>query len=763
MAPLTVPKAHALVPVKPPLQIPVLFGHWLVQGDKLVCRLPRKTVTVRAPRRLLAEVMELCDGSRAWTDVLQRLEQNWEDHTVASFMLRLTTEQLLVESGELWAHWSELAQLPQTTAVASNDAEIAQLHQQAEARLLPGEGVWHEQVRTRQNHLAATLEQRESFRTFDDQPLTLQTLCSVLWAAHGVVQPGDPGAVNWHRTVASGGNMHSARWFVAVLRELPSVDLGHAALPVGVYEARFHLDGGASLQPVIGSGHAAWTCLRDPRVLRYASALLLPIYDIAVPAHKYGNRATLFATLEAGQCLQNAQLMAASLGAACMLRGDTIAAEALSLAGLVDGEGAHWLSFPAMVLGVRPSPAQRLQQSTEYKFKVAPNLQLAGRAPRTQPQFAFAAAPTDIGNQLLAGSGRAADPRAAMNLAEAEAWERLGWVTLGKVTEARRGDVEHAVDPRRLVAYTGRQYRSPNFPFRRFDEAGLYLWSDAADIGTGQVHAVLTECVHALHALPERFRAQAYTSASTSGAAAGTSVEDAVMRATLELIERDAFSCAWLTGAALTAIETNSLPRDITQRLDALASAGLEITLLDVSTSWCPVIALFAQAAEMPFTAITAAAAFDVERALEKAVSEAEGRFTYAQHFPVNRAASSDPMRAIESYYRNPRTYRRSDFFRAVGSTRSIDAVGQGAARDWSELRSRIYADGFQVLAADITPPKAAIDQGRTPLYVVHAFVPGLVPIWFQRGLQPQGMQRFAKSAGVEGGRPAGHFIHPFT
>ncbi|MDB5911555.1 MAG: hypothetical protein JWP22_230, partial [Ramlibacter sp.] len=28
---------------------PLAFGHWQVQHDRLVCRLPRKTVAIRAP------------------------------------------------------------------------------------------------------------------------------------------------------------------------------------------------------------------------------------------------------------------------------------------------------------------------------------------------------------------------------------------------------------------------------------------------------------------------------------------------------------------------------------------------------------------------------------------------------------------------------------------------------------------------------------------------------------------------------------------
>jgi ribosomal protein S12 methylthiotransferase accessory factor len=312
------------------------------------------------------------------------------------------------------------------------------------------------------------------------------------------------------------------------------------------------------------------------------------------------------------------------------------------------------------------------------------------------------------------------------------------------------------------VAYSARQHRAAGFPFSRFDPARRHLWVDAMDVDTGVMHAVPAECVHALHALPEALQAKALTSASTSGAAAGTGVEDALLRATLELVERDAFCRAWLSGAETPGIVAASLPGELRRRLAALAARGAEASLVDLGTPWCAVIAVFLQSRALPFTAITAAAGFDVEAAAAKAISEAEGRLAFAEALPP-RADEGDPMRAVEKYYRSPRTYGRSDFFRPARESRRFAQVAQGSARKWEDLRALMRSDGFQLLCADITPPGAAVDQGRQALRVVRALVPGLVPIWFQRGLQPEGMPRFSQAARIPRGRPAGHFIHPFT
>lgn len=741
-----------------PLQVPVVFGHWLVEGDKLVCRLPRKAVTVRAPKKLLLEVMQCCDGSLSWSDVFARLRTNWDTTLLTAFMLRLVHDGVLVEASQLWAHWGDLAQLPLITAIATKTEDIAALHQGAEKRLLPGQGNWREDLKLGRNRLARVLAERESTRTFDDKPISLECLCSILWAAHGVTRPGDSEALAWHRTIASGGNMHSARWFVAVLRELPAEDPQCKPIPAGVYEARFHKLGGASLHKMNGEASNAWRCLRDPRVLRFASALILPVYDIAVPGRKYGNRATLFAMIEAGQALQNAQLMSIELGASSMLRGDTIAHTSLDMLDLHNGP-PHWLVVPAMAVGAQATRAQLHQQQAENFLKIAPNLQLSGNS------FAFAAGPAESETAShFTASGRSHDPKLALTKAEAEGWERLAWVSPADVEVARFAEMPGAIDPRELVSYSERQYAQQHFACVPFSARRQYLWAKAIDTANGRAHSVLADCVYAGSALPLRFQKAAFTSASASGMAAGTSQDDALCRATLELIERDAFVCTWLSRRAPHAVQSHSLPRSAARRIADLNLAGFRIVVSDVSTDWAPVVSIFAQNDQLPLTAITAAAHFSVEQAMEKALDEIEGRIAHAQHFAPSTSGDADPMRRIECYYSSRRTYKQSDFYADSGDAIAFRAVGRSACRNWKQLQSCILQDGFSLLAVDMTPDNASVEQGRVPLQVVRAIVPGLVPIWFQAGMQPEAMPRFTKFAsGAKGKHTSRFFVHPFT
>ena len=726
---------------------PLAFGHWSVQGRQLVCRLPRRTVAVSAPGRLLRAVLRLCDGRLSWREVAASLAEDWSASAVEAFLGRLAHEGVLVEAGEALARWTELGQVPSLTGRAASAAELADLHRVAQARLLAGKGLAADPAAL----LADVLRNRQSDRTFADAALSTRDLCSVLWAAHGVARPSSDAALGWHRTVASGGNMHGARWFVFVLRDLP----GEATSP-GLYEARFHLEGGASLERLDAEVREAWRLLLDPRVLRYASALVLPLFDNEVPARKYGNRAALFAHVEAGQSLQNAQLMATALGSGSIVRGDSPAAAVL--AALRPWLGApvhHWLPMPALVLGAKARAEELARCQQGEWLQVGPAV-TAGKG------FAFFAGPVRVGDTQLYANGRGADPRMALRKAEAEAWERHAWATLGSTVSGRLRDVEDAMAPESIVAYTPGQYAAPGFPLRPFSPRRTYLWIDAQQVGTARRVRVPAECVHALDALPPAFRRHAFTNTSTSGLAAWTDAEGALCRATLELIERDAFLRCWLSRAGPPLLRPESLPQALQVRVRALAADGHRVALAAVAQEPVPVLSVFVQHLQRPFTAITAAADFDAEAALAKALDEAEGRAAHAAAFParpIARAADVNGTGDVNRYYQTRRFHRRADFYAASGLRVEFASPQRSS---WSRVQHWLAERHLDLLAVDLTPPGASLDQGRTPLKVVRAIVPGLIPIWFQHGLQPAGLPSFV-AAQASATRGNARFIHPFT
>ncbi len=757
---------HA-VPAPRLAEYPLAFGQWKVQRDGLVCQLPRRNLRVTAPAGLLARILDLCDGRLRWKEVAAELAREWEPAAVEGFLSDLCTQGAIVEAGEALANWSDLGQVPGLDVQVAAPEELSRLPGLAHARLLRGRG--HAAQAPAAQALERLLAARESVRTFADAPLSSSVLAAIVWAAHGVARRATNEDVAWHRTIASGGNMHSLRWFVFVLRALPG-DGGSPPLAPGIHEARFHVEGGASFEAMAGAWQDAWRLLGDPRVLQFASALVLPVHDVAVPARKYGNRATIFAHIEAGQALQNAQLMAVAQGAAMVVRGDTAAKPAL--AALADalrmsdgGHGPeqrpHWLVMPSLLLGVPPQAGELGAAAGGYSFRIG--RALVPRAKDASPSFAFTASSTE--QPGTAGLGRSADPLLAMRKAEAEAWERLGWRTLGPHRCATIADVPGALDPRAFCAYSERQHANPDFALQAFSPARPYLWRAGVHVETGRVVHLPAECLHPAGCLPAWAREQACANASTSGVAAWPDAEGALARGTLELLERDAFLRAWLPGKPVPGVRIETLPAAARRRVAGLEQAGFRVVVSEIGSGWVPIFSVFLQRMQPPLTAITAAADFSSEAALARALDEAEGRA--AHNGPARQAAMrASQVRSpsdVHRYYRTPRSFRRSDAYAATDASLPFRDVLPGACRDWAALRSLLARQGHEVHAFDLTPEGAAVDQGRTPIHVARAVVTGLIPIWFQYGMQPAGLAAFRQAAARAGRAGPASFLHPFT
>jgi ribosomal protein S12 methylthiotransferase accessory factor len=748
----------------PAVEYPVAFGQWSVLGDALVCRLPRRTVQVNAPQDLLTRVLQLCDGHLHWQAVAAELAQHWDTGSVEAFLSDLCSQGALVEAGEALAHWAEMGQVPGLHVPLADEKELPRLPAFAHARLLPGRG--QSAITPSSQALEQLLALRESVRAFADEPITSAQLASIAWAAHGVTRRALSPSVRWHRTIASGGNMHSMRWFAFVLRHLAG-DGQAQGLDPGLYEARFHLEGGASFERQPGAWQDAWRLLGDPRLLQFASALLVPVHDVAVPARKYGNRATIFGHIEAGQSLQNAQLMAGALGVSAIVRGDTGAkpARATLAAALRASEGsarANWLVMPALAVGAAPDPAAARASHSAHWFRIG-----RGSLPRAvQARQAFAFSVTSLEDPKVVGLGRSADPALAMRKAEAEAWERFGWRTLGPHVRGVAADLPGALDPELFCAYSQRQLAGDGLGLQRFSPRRKYLWRAGVEVETGRTVHLPAECLHPWAALPAWARRQACANATTSGVAAWPEAEGALMRATLELLERDAFLRSWLSGSAAPLVCLETLPSAARQRIADLQQAGFRVAVAAIGAGWVPVYSVFVQNAVRPLTAIMAAADFSAEAALAKALDEAEGRASHVLDAREPRPRRASELRTpmdIHRYYQSPRFFRKSDFHADADPSLRFQDTHSGACKDWKGLRARLAREGHALYAFDLTPAEAAIDQGRTRLHVMRAMVTGLIPIWFQYGSAPTALPAFRQAAArVKRGGPAS-LVHPFT
>ena len=154
--------------------------------------------------------------------------------------------------------------------------------------------------------------------------------------------------------------------------------------------------------------------------------------------------------------------------------------------------------------------------------------------------------PTDGGSHKNTGFGAGLSATEAMVSAAAEAIE------LYAASRHSQSDLFHSslndltedfLDPRQLCLYDHAQYNKRGFPYARFGPDIPIAWTQGKWLDTGALVW--------LPALPTYFGIDVppeedFCQVTTSGLAAGTSVEDASLRAVFELVERDAFMITWL-------------------------------------------------------------------------------------------------------------------------------------------------------------------------------------------------------------------------
>jgi ribosomal protein S12 methylthiotransferase accessory factor len=715
---------------------PILAGIWIPTETGMLCRLPLKRLHVTALPEFLQAVATQCDGRTSWHMLRSTLVKRWPARQVDVCLASLLKEGALVDSTCLLAAQARIAWSPQAIPPPLIDAQALDELQLAVDEPLKRPIPESIQLRPSHTPLMELLRGRGSARTFEDKPLSLQSVVNVLWSMYGVLDQREDRV---RRTIPSGGRLYGLRWFIALLRPLERY-------PRGLYEIRHHACasdiGTISLQAIKGPVDAAWSTLLKPAVLAFAQAVIYPVANLSLISKKYGNRSLILAMLEVGHTLQNGALAAQIEGAGTIVRGDTVEKEVLSLFGLDDS----LYPLPSMVLGAKPTTDQEALAATVDR--VVSLHSVPNHSTRLPMRTRFAVAgPVAMGSAgkpwAIWSGGRSENSRLATIKAEAEAWERIGWSNpCSDMRRARFGELGNTIDPRTLVKYSQTQYARANFPYVIFSPRRRYAWTTASRARDGAEFHVLAQCVYALNSLSVEDSHAPYTSSNTSGVAAYTDVETARTRALMELIERDAFARTWLEKKSPANLDEKRLSVSLRHRIGVLREAGYEVALLGLASDHLPVAAIFVQSSVRAFTAVTTGAGFVWEDALDSALSETESRVQryHGEHdHPPMRATQVISVEGHGNYYRTVGGYKLADWLQSSSGT-TIRRKRHGFPIDGPGLLNHFADRGLEVYFCDLTPPLASLNQGRKSLHVVRAFVPGLIPIWFSHGVEPAGM-----------------------
>jgi ribosomal protein S12 methylthiotransferase accessory factor len=353
--------------------------------------------------------------------------------------------------------------------------------------------------------------------------------------------------------------------------------------------------------------------------------------------------------------------------------------------------------------------------------------------------------------------GRTRRYRSSEIVAMLEALERYGGMAPGgrrSVVLASFAEVrDSALDPRTLGLYPAERYARPGFPFQPFDADRVCRW--VWGYSFAQREPILVPQAYAYYrahvANPDD---PSFAYEISNGCALGGCLEEAILYAILEVVERDAFLLAWYARLPAARIDLSSArDRSIPVLAEAIeAETGYQVLAFDTTTEhgipsvWA--MAVHPPGTEQPALACAAGAHLDPELAASRALSELGPILVdLIKRYPGvaerGRAMVGDPSLVVTMedhsvLYANHEASARLDFLTTAAQSRNFADIRRrhGVADafrntdltdDLTEVVRRLQRHGLDVVVVDQTTP----EHRAGGFSCVKAIVPGMLPMTF--------------------------------
>jgi ribosomal protein S12 methylthiotransferase accessory factor len=365
------------------------------------------------------------------------------------------------------------------------------------------------------------------------------------------------------------------------------------------------------------------------------------------------------------------------------------------------------------------------------------------------------------------GSGKGLDEVSAHISAIGEAIERysaarfnLGDMHYANISELR-GDY---IDPDKLVLYSKKQYSTPHFPFSPWRAKQKIHWAKGHWLGLNK--PVWVPALVSYFNFSTPFEEQ-FSQVSSNGLAAGQNNEDAAIRATYELIERDAMMLTWYAQLPCQRISLESQYHGKMRLLiDDLSARGiqLELYLLDVGIHVPTIVCLgIGDGISTPAVSVALATHGDIQVAMRKSLLEQGHVMPYLCHLMRNGHKIPQTVFEVQSledhaaYYFSNNKLPAFDFMRQPASM-AMDASlwPHPNVNGISDLRQRLLAAKVDVAIIDVTSP----DVQLSPFRVARAVGLHMQPIHFGEQFKRIDNPRLRQ---LLNGRPVNQQPHPIA
>lgn len=346
------------------------------------------------------------------------------------------------------------------------------------------------------------------------------------------------------------------------------------------------------------------------------------------------------------------------------------------------------------------------------------------------------------------GGGKGLTPLDAMLGAVGEAVERYAaaYVDMAAIRRASVAEMkEDFIAPGELCLYDESQYAQPDFQFSRITAEMPIDWTRGHWLDTGEPVWLPAHPTYYGYPTPG---GEYFCQITSNGLAAGATLEDASLRAALELIERDAFMLTWLARIPGKRVRLDGsvdpAARVITRQLSE-RGMRVELYLLDVGLRVPSVMGVgFGDGERWPGAMVSLSAHLSPRVAIKKAVMELGQGAHYIHQLMMdpNKQVPERPEDVLSLddhalYYVPPR--RAAAFaFLAEGDSVAAEDLEEPEATSLDVLARRLREAKLRIAVADVTSP----DLRRTPFRVARALGPNFQQIHFGHVLARLGNPR---------------------
>ena len=328
--------------------------------------------------------------------------------------------------------------------------------------------------------------------------------------------------------------------------------------------------------------------------------------------------------------------------------------------------------------------------------------------------------PTGPVSRLGCGSG--ASRESALAAALGEAVERYSAASPASDDDLVVGSAaelgDEAVRPARFALFGAEQYGDAGFPYRPFTDTTRVAWTRGFTLPGGEPALVPAQLVY-LRDTDSAEEARIGPSTS-NGLACHATLEEAVLRALLEVIERDAFMIFWKNRLSLPRLSWVGDEELLAFEARYLAPTGLRYQAIDLSGFWGVPTVLGVVRSEVPATGalgVGACAAPRIQAAVSNALDEACRVQAWATDLLIR-----DPEREFARdfsdvqnfddhvhYYADHARARAADFLDASRELREVSVVeplpGASVRAQIETIARRVREQGSSAYAVDVTAP----------------------------------------------------------